>query len=108
MAKYLKIPVTGNSAPSITVGVDDIATIERVNDAETKLFYSTGDLADNVLTLTHTAVASTDPYGMRNALVKACTDLVGSSWKETIVDFDLGPIKTSTGATMAVTGIVLD
>ncbi len=108
MAKYLKIPVTGNSGPSITIGVDDVATIERSNDAETKLFYSTGDTADNVLTVTHTAVASTDPYGMRNALVKACTDLVGSSWKETIADFDLGPIKTSTGATMAVTSIVLD
>ena len=108
MAKYLKIPVTGNSGPSITIGVDDIATIERASDTETKLFYSTGDTADNVLTLTHTVVAATDQYGMRNALVKACTDLVGSSWKETIVDFDLGPIKTSTGATMAVTSIVLD
>ena len=107
MAKYLKIPVTGNSGPSITIGVDDIATIERSSDTVTQLMYSTGDLSDNQLAITHTAVASTDSYGMRNALVKACTDLVGSSWKETIVDFDLGPIKTSTGATMAITGIVL-
>ncbi len=107
MAKYLKIPITGNSGPSITIGVDDVATIERSNDTVTQLMYSTGDLADNVLTVTHTAVASTDPYGMRNALVKACTDLVGSSWKETIADFDLGPIKTSTGATMAITSITL-
>ena len=107
MAKYLKIPVTGDNGPSITIGVDDVATIERATNTITHLMYSTGDTGDNVISLTHTAVPSTDLYGMRNALVKACTDLVGSSWKETIVDFDLGPIKTSTGATMAISGIVL-
>jgi hypothetical protein len=110
MAKYLKLPITGVSSPSVTIGIDMIATVER-NAAnattKTEIHYSTGTAANDTITLTHSTVSSTEPLGMRDALQDAIVNLHSSNWRETIQTLNLASVKTDDGSLMAITAIVL-
>lgn len=110
MAKFLKLPITGNSGPSITIGIDMIATVELNSAApttKTEVHYSAGDSAQDIITLTHSAVLASESLGMRDAIQDAIVNLHSSSWRETIQTLNLASIKTADGSLMAISSIVL-
>ena len=110
MAKYLKLPITGNSSPSVTIGVDMIATVELNGLApttKTEIHYSAGDAAQDTITLTHSAVLASESLGMRDAIQNAIVNLHSSNWRETIQTLNLSSIRTADGSLMAITGVVL-
>jgi hypothetical protein len=110
MAKYLKLPITGNSSPSVTIGVDMIATVELNSSTpttKTEIHYSAGDAAQDTITLTHSAVLASESLGMRDAIQNAIVNLHSSNWRETIQTLNLASVKTDDGALMAITAITL-
>ena len=109
MAKYLKLPVTGTSSPSLTVGIDGIFTVEKSPTLNTVavLHYANGDAQQNIVNITHSATPTDDVYAMRDALSNAIINLQSSNWRETIATLDLGPIKTASGAPMEITSVVI-
>mgnify|MGYP003126014607 CR=1 FL=1 len=107
MAKFLKLPVTGNSGPSVTIGIDMIATIKRGTDTTTIIHYSAGSASDDIITLTHTEPNASNIYAMRDAIQDAIVNLHSSNWRETIQTLNLASIKTADGSLMAITGVVL-
>ena len=107
MAKYLKLPVTGTSGPSITIGIDDIAMVYLNSTTETIIDYATGKSAENRITLTHTTMAAND-YSVRDAIVSAMLDLQNSNWRNTIADLDLTGVKSAAGGAVSITGVALD
>ena len=52
MAKYLKLPVTGTSSPSLTVGIDGIFTVEKSLNTVAVLHYANGDAQQNIVNIT--------------------------------------------------------
>jgi len=110
MAKYLKLPITGNSSPSVTIGVDMIATVELNSSTpttKTEIHYSTGTAANDTITLTHSAVLASEPLGMRDAIQNAIVNLHSSNWRETIQTLNLASIRTADGSLMVITAIAL-
>jgi len=110
MAKFLKLPITGNSSPSVTIGVDMIAIVERNSSTpttKTEIHYSSGTANEDIITLTHSAVLGTESFGMRDAIQNAIVNLHSSNWRETIQTLNLASIKTADGSLMAITSIVL-
>jgi len=110
MAKYLKLPITGNSSPSVTIGVDMIATVELNSSTpttKTEIHYSAGDSVQDTITLTHSAVLASESLGMRDAIQNAIVNLHSSNWRETIQTLNLASIRTADGSLMVITAIVL-
>ena len=107
MAKYLKLPVTGTSSPSLTVGIDGIFTVEKSSNTVAVLHYANGDAQQNIVNITHSATPTDDVYAMRDALSNAIINLQSSNWRETIATLDLGPIKTASGAPMVITSVAI-
>ena len=110
MAKYLKLPVTGTSGPSVTIGIDDIAMIWLDSSSNpttvTRISYANGKSADNQINITHTAMAAND-YAVRDAISSAILDLQNSNWRNTIADLDLTGIKSAAGGAVSITGVTL-
>ena len=110
MAKYLKLPITGNSSPSVTIGVDMIATVELNSSTpttKTEIHYSAGDSAQDIITLTHSAVLASESLGMRDAIQNAIVNLHSANWRETIQTLNLASIRTADGSLMVITAIAL-
>jgi len=107
MSKFLKLPITGESAPSVTIGIDTIATVERASSTSTQIHYSSGSANEDIITLTHSSVLGTELFGMRDALQDAIVNLHSSNWRETIQTLNLASVKTADGALMAITAIAL-
>lgn len=107
MSKFLKLPITGVSAPSVTIGIDTIATVEYASSTETQIHYSSGSNGEDVITLTHSSVLGTELFGMRDAIQDAIVNLHSSNWRETIQTLNLSSIRTADGSLMVITAIAL-
>ena len=105
MQKFLSIPITATGETRQLLAIDGIVIVEQASTTTCTVTYG-GAAAQDVATITHTAMAAND-VTFRDLIQDSIVSALSTSWQHPSYDVSLGTLVSGASGTVSVTGIAL-
>jgi len=105
MQKFLSIPITATGETRQLLAIDGIIIVEQTSATTCTVTYG-GAAAQDVATITHTAMAA-DDVSFRDLIQDSIVSALSTSWQHPSYEVSLGTLVSAASGTVQVTGIAL-
>ncbi len=105
MQKFLSIPITATGETSQLLAIDGIIIVEQATTTTCTITYG-GAAAQDVATITHTAMAAND-VTFRDLIQDSIVSALQMSWQHPSYDVSLSTLVSAASGAVTVSGIAI-